>query len=615
MTTLSADEFVRYLSWIIFGALFVHATWQLIRHPGRIQLDITLLFGMAAVVIIFATLQAAGLIEIGSLSISIISTALLLLPYLLFRLIDDMIGVRPLLARPVLAGELASIAIVWLLPVGRAPWLDMLLLGYMVAVLSYVVARGAAVALRGRGVTKRRLMAVTVGTLFLVFNFVTGTIPRWFPSSAEVIGIIADLLGLAAGISYYLGFATPGWLRRAWQEPELRAILERAARLPRLPDTPTIVRALEEGSAISLGAPKASIGVWSNHTQTLRFNVDGALVDIAADSPLTIAHIFRQQAAVFVEERQTNGMVETIAHLDGTYAMLGVPITAGDQRLGVLAVFAPRAPIFADDDLALLQLLGDQAAVILESRRLIDEASSVRAREEAARLKEDFLSAAAHDLKTPLTTLVAQAQLIERRLDRDPERPVDRAGIRRIVVESERLRTMVLELLDAARTEQGQLLSTRELVDIVSLGREVARRYHNDHHPCRVSAQESIVGVYDVRRIEQLLENLIENAIKYSPNGGAIELRFEQKQGSAILRVSDHGIGVPPDDLPYLFNRFHRGTNVDDRSFPGMGLGLYICRGIVEEHGGHIRAESRLGSGTTFHVTLPMVVLPANRTN
>src|SRR5207248_3527151 len=103
--------------------------------------------------------------------------------------------------------------------------------------------------------------------------------------------------------------------------------------------------------------------------------------------------------------------------------------------LGVLTVYAARAPIFADEDLELVQLLADQAAVILESRALIDQAARVRAREEVARMKEDFLSAAAHDLKTPLTTLVAQAQMLERRAQRNPNAPADVVGIQKVVRE------------------------------------------------------------------------------------------------------------------------------------------------------------------------------------
>jgi signal transduction histidine kinase len=287
-------------------------------------------------------------------------------------------------------------------------------------------------------------------------------------------------------------------------------------------------------------------------------------------------------------------------------AVLAAPITAGDKRLGALVVYSPRAPVFAEDDLALVQLLADQAAVVLESRALIDEAARVRAREEVTRLKEDFLSAAAHDLKTPLTTLVAQAQLLERRAVRMPAAPADVEGIRRLVREAQRLKTLVLELLDAARAEQGRLVGQREEVDLVALAQEICVRHTSPRHPCSVDAPRAVDGVYDPVRIVQLIENLVENAVKYTPEGGPVQVKIWREGGYNNLTVTDSGIGIPTEDLPHIFERFHRGTNVDDRRFAGMGLGLFICRGIAEQHGGRIWATRAPGGGSTFHVALPV---------
>jgi signal transduction histidine kinase len=290
----------------------------------------------------------------------------------------------------------------------------------------------------------------------------------------------------------------------------------------------------------------------------------------------------------------------------GARALLAAPITAGHRRLGVLVAYAPRAPIFADEDLELVKLLADQAAVVLESRALIDEAASVQAREEVARLKEDFLSAAAHDLKTPLTVLVAQAQFLERRAARNPELPADSKGIQRIVQETQRLRELVLELLDASRAEQGMLVGQREEVDLAALARQVCERRQTERHPCVVEAEGQVVGYYDEVRITQLIENLVENAIKYSPDGGQVVVRAWPGPEGNCLSVTDAGIGIPAADIARLFERFHRGTNVNDRKFSGMGLGLFICRGIAEQHGGRIWATSDPGHGSTFHVLLPI---------
>jgi signal transduction histidine kinase len=244
--------------------------------------------------------------------------------------------------------------------------------------------------------------------------------------------------------------------------------------------------------------------------------------------------------------------------------------------------------------------------VILVSRALIDEAARVKAREEAARLKDDFLSAAAHDLKTPLTTLVAQAQLLELRAARNPAAPADPDGIGRILRESKRLRSLVLELLDASRVEQGRLLGAREPVDLVQQAREVCERQSSDRHPCQVEADGPVIGEYDPIRITQLLENLVENGIKYSPQGGEVCVKVWRDDEEAHLSVTDRGIGIPEKDLPRVFERFFRGDNVDDRSFAGMGLGLFICRGIAEQHGGRISVTSRPGRGSAFRVDLPI---------
>jgi signal transduction histidine kinase len=284
---------------------------------------------------------------------------------------------------------------------------------------------------------------------------------------------------------------------------------------------------------------------------------------------------------------------------------MAAPVTAGERRLGVIGVYATREPIFADEDIALTRLLADQAAIVLETRALIDEAAQARARDETARMKEDFLSAAAHDLKTPLTTLVAQAQLLERKALHDPAAPADIVGLQRMLRETIRLRTLVMELLDAARAEQGKLVGERLPVDLVAFAREAAERHNSSRHPVSVESKGELTGLYDPGRIAQLIENLVENAVKYSPDGGAVRVRIWREGAWNHLSVTDRGIGIPAAELPRVFSRFYRGTNVDDRRFSGMGLGLYICKAIAEQHGGSISVQSAPGMGSTFEVRLP----------
>ena len=607
MVTLTADQLIQYLSWAIYVIIFVQVFWRLIRSPQRANLNIALLFFSTTLIICMTLLSRAQLVT-AQVTGYVVSTALLLLPYLLLRLLDDLMVLRPVVRRGVEVLEALSILTIWLLPLRRPVWVNLVMLAYVLALLAYVIFLSVRASLATRGITRRRMAAVAIGSVFLLLNFLTGNLLPLFPQHTELVRMLVDLWGLASGVCYYLGFAPPGWLRRSWQEPELRAFLSRVTQLTRLPDLVAIVRALEQGAADSTGAPQARLGLWDAPEHGLRFYSasPAALVPLSSGVPAALA--FREQRAIF--STNTRYDEPDYAELDRSKvatAVLAVPITSGDKRMGVLLVYAPRAPLFADDDLDLLKLLADQAAVLLENRALIDETAHIRARDEASRFKEDFLSAAAHDLKTPLTTLIALAQLLERRAVRDPSAPPDLGSIQRLVHEGQRLRALVLELVDAAHVAQGSLLGQREAVDLVVLAREICGRQSGPLHECTVEANEPVVGLYDAQRIAQLLENLVENAVKYSPGGGLVCVSIHQDHSGVHLSVADRGIGIPSDDMPYLFERFHRGANVDDRRFPGMGLGLFICKGIVEQHGGRIAVSSRLGEGSTFHVTLPLV--------
>jgi signal transduction histidine kinase len=454
------------------------------------------------------------------------------------------------------------------------------------------------------------MQAVAVGSVLLMSAIVIALAGALVPDPSDAPTLLARFLALAAAVSYFVGFAPPTLLRRTWQQPELRAFLERASSLPRLPDTGAALRALEEGSASALGASHASIGMWDTESGNLRYlRADGSIRETEADEFIG-GRSFTSQRPIFSSDatRDDPTHAETYRRM-GANAVLAAPITAGENRLGVLCVYAPRAPLFAEDDLHLLRLLADQAAVVLESRTLIDEAAGVRAREEATRLKDDFLSAAAHDLRTPLTILLGQAELLERRAGRDPSAPVDLARVERIAREARRLRTLVQDLLDASRVEEGRLVANVESVDLVAIGTDVCARHATEHGDCLLEAEGPLRGHFDHTRIVQMLDNLIENGRKYSRAGASVHVRIWREGDEARISVRDEGIGIGAADLPHIFDRFYRGANVDDRTYAGMGLGLFICRGIAEQHGGRIWAESAPHRGSTFHVALP--VLPA----
>jgi signal transduction histidine kinase len=142
--------------------------------------------------------------------------------------------------------------------------------------------------------------------------------------------------------------------------------------------------------------------------------------------------------------------------------------------------------------------------------------------------------------------------------------------------------------------------------DLVQIAGEALEGMPDHASRVQLTGAPSVSGTFDAARLRQLVQNLVGNAVKYSKPTEPVELRIWQEDGLAQLTVTDRGIGIPDEDLPLLFERFHRGSNTDDRRYRGLGLGLYICRQIAEEHGGTIGVSSRVGEGTTFHVALPI---------
>jgi PAS domain S-box-containing protein len=230
----------------------------------------------------------------------------------------------------------------------------------------------------------------------------------------------------------------------------------------------------------------------------------------------------------------------------------------------------------------------------------VARAEAVRGREQLQR----FLGMVAHDLRNPLTSILASAQLLERQ-GTSPDHRASNAAI--IANQARRMKAMIDALVDAARIGVGELKVQPAPMDLVALAREVveARQVTTAQHQILLEAPPRLEGPWDVARLEQAMDNLIDNAIKYSPSEGEVRLHIERQDSQALVTVSDQGLGLHSKDLPQLFQLFSRMESA--RTIEGSGLGLYIVRGIVEAHGGRIWAESAgSGQGSTFGLTLPL---------
>jgi signal transduction histidine kinase len=324
---------------------------------------------------------------------------------------------------------------------------------------------------------------------------------------------------------------------------------------------------------------------------------------------------FQRQAPIFTSraDLEDPGNAE-FYRIIGCQAAMAAPITVGSHRLGVLTAYAARAPIFADSDLELLELLADQAAVILQSRLLIEDAARAHARDEANRLKDEFLANISHDLRNPLTAVRGVAQVLERRIERhgivDPDRLA--AALSNIRASTTQMAMLIDQLLDHARLQMDRPLElTLTPTDLVELARRTVETYAaaSDRHGVRFAAPAGpIVGQWDAARLERVVQNLVSNALKYSPEGGEVLVSATKESDAdrvwALVSVQDHGVGIPPEDLTHIFDRFYRAANVG--AIPGSGLGLAASRQIVEQHGGSLSARSEVGHGSTFLVRLPL---------
>ncbi|HET7769618.1 MAG TPA: ATP-binding protein [Chloroflexota bacterium] len=261
------------------------------------------------------------------------------------------------------------------------------------------------------------------------------------------------------------------------------------------------------------------------------------------------------------------------------------------------------------DRLAAIALLQQKARALeseIEERRRCE-----RELEAALELRDQFLSAITHDLKTPLAGIKAGAQLLQRRVARGTVRPDQLVSdLASLDTGATRLTRMVEQLLDIARIQSGRPpeLDLRP-TDLVSLVERLASEHQRatERHAISVKAEESkLVGRCDGPRLERVLDNLLSNARKYSPEGGDIVMTVSRADDdTAHIAVRDHGIGIPAADLPRIFEQFHRATNVDER-ISGTGIGLASAHKLVTLHGGSLDVESVVGRGSTFTIRLPL---------
>jgi signal transduction histidine kinase len=282
------------------------------------------------------------------------------------------------------------------------------------------------------------------------------------------------------------------------------------------------------------------------------------------------------------------------------------PMVRGPQVHGLLAVAERKAAPFVDEDLNLLLAIAGQATVAVENVRLHEEIKRANALlQEYDRLKSEFVAIVAHDFRRPLMAIRGFAELVLE----EPDLPVEsrQEFMRTVINETEQLALLANDTMLITQIETGEFQCRWSEIDLGPFILESMPLGLSDHSVLLDIPPGFPKIMADPDRLRQVLTNLTMNAVKYSPQGGSITVRCRERgTENLVIEVVDHGLGIPQDQIGRLFQKFQRVRSDEHMAISGTGLGLYICRLIVEAHGGQIWVESEMGKGSTFGIVLPI---------
>lgn len=291
----------------------------------------------------------------------------------------------------------------------------------------------------------------------------------------------------------------------------------------------------------------------------------------------------------------------------GVRSQLAVPLVVKQRAVGVVDLESRQPNAYSLHDERLMASIANHAALVIENLHLVGEARKVVALRELDQMKSNLLSTVSHELRTPLGSIKGYASMV---LEHDEKltREERREFVEVIDSEADRLRELIDNLLDLSRFEAGVMRIDPAPCHLSDVARDVVRKLElaSPDHTFLLDWPEDPEVVVDPRRLYQVMQNLVSNAVKYSPNGGPIVVRGSASAREITVQVIDQGLGLPPSELARVFDRFHRVSGEPSRKIGGTGLGLAICKALVEAHGGRIWAESDgLDKGSCFTFVVP----------
>jgi signal transduction histidine kinase len=444
------------------------------------------------------------------------------------------------------------------------------------------------VASRNRPAVQRaRLRAIAGGygsivLILLVAGFggaaATNPMVQWL---FEAVAIVALPL-------LYVSFAAPKWLRRLWRQREEDEYRDAVHDLVLFsPDRPTLAKRAAEWGLRLVGA-------------------EGIAVVDANGEVLALRGLDRETAlglAVHVDPKGQPSLLATPGSRREDAIVVPLPLDLGVGAMVVVS--GPYTPFFGTDEMSRLRGYAANITAALDRARVTERLAALE------KTKTQFLNLASHELRSPLGVINGYLSMLEQ----GSLGQLQESGLRAVAVlkaKTAELNLLVTQMLDSARLEDGRLALKRdrvELREVAADAMQIVRPLAGPDHVLTLETPPAPVTVLgDADRIKTIISNLLENAITYSPNGGRVQCIVSVADGVATLRVVDSGVGIAREDLPRLFNRFERIEHRETSHVGGTGLGLYLSRELARQHGGDIHVESRPRSGSTFTLTLPLVV-------
>jgi PAS domain S-box-containing protein len=314
--------------------------------------------------------------------------------------------------------------------------------------------------------------------------------------------------------------------------------------------------------------------------------------------PELITVVTPEIVAPFIKE---NPAILPIINALGLTSYMGIPLIARDKVIGAIT-FSSTQPQrhYTHEDLTFAQELARRIALTLDNARLYAEA------QQAITLRDGFISIASHELKTPVTSLKLYVQLLQKQLSRRGEENLIRS-FAKMDAQLNKLTLLIEDLLNVSRIEHGKLDFHEDWFDLNEVVKETVEQIQTTTSKQHIRIEGSISQLVwgDRDRIGQVLTNLMTNAAKFSPQSDTIIVQLTETQDTVKVSVQDFGIGIEKEHLNHIFDRFHRGSDPEEKTYPGLGMGLYIAREIIKRHGGTLSVESEKGKGSLFSFTLP----------